>query len=166
MSYRGIHFAVSADQEKRLLDAEGDDDALLDVIADIEEAWDTAWLAESETAWDAIHRCFCKGELLYEGGDYPLNHLVCGGRQLIAWEDTEYTVAYVNPEQVKEVAAAARRIKQDALHDLYDQIDPEDYGQPLTDEDFAVAWVCFGHIVQLFERAASAGRAIIFTVDA
>jgi hypothetical protein len=166
MSYRGIHFALTPEQETRLLDAEGDDDVLLDAIADIEEAWDTAWLAESETTWDAIHRCFCHGELLYEGGDYPLNHLVCGGRQLIAWEETEYTVAYVNAQQVKDVAAAAQRIRQDALHDLYDQIDAEDYGQPLSDEDFAVVWVCFTQIVQLFTRAASANRAIIFTVDA
>ncbi|MGC3965438.1 MAG: DUF1877 family protein [Rhodocyclaceae bacterium] len=166
MTYQGIHFALDADQEARLLGAEGDDDALLDVIADIEEAWDKNWLAESDTAWDAIHRCFCNGELLYEGGEYPLNHLICGGRQLVAWEETEYTVSYVSAAQVKEIAIAARRISRDSLHERYDEIDRESYGSELSDEDFAYVWTLFSNVVNLFERAAAANRAVIFTVDA
>lgn len=165
MSFRGVHFALTADQASRLLAAVGDDDAVLDIIEEIEDAWDEDFLAESDTAWDAIHRCFCNGKLLYEGGDYPLNHFICGGRQLVSFEETEYTISYVSPDQVSDVAAAASQLSRDDLRIRYNRIDEEDYEQPLGDEDFDYTWDWFCNVLDLFQVAAEDGRAVIFTVD-
>ena len=79
MAARGVHFAITSDQLARVLAASNDDD-LMQVIEQIEEAWDKDNLAESDKAWDAIHRCLTDGSLLYESGEYPLNHVICGGR--------------------------------------------------------------------------------------
>ena len=165
MSFRGVHFALTIEQASRLLAAVGDDDAVLDFIEEVEDAWDEDFLAESDTAWDAIHRCFCNGELLYEGGEYPLNHFICGGRQLISFEETENTVSYVSPEQVRDVADAAGKVTREDLRARYDRIDENDYEQPLTDEDFDYTWDWFRNVAELYQVAAATGRAVIFTVD-
>jgi hypothetical protein len=64
MSARGVHFAVTAEQLAQMLDAVGDDDRVVSIVEDIEEAWDEDFLAESDKAWDAIHRCLTDGHLL------------------------------------------------------------------------------------------------------
>ena len=100
-----MHFAITVEQMNDLLKA-ADEEELMAQIERIEEAWERQFLVESDKAWDAIHRCLTDGSLLYDSGEYPLNHVICGGRQLDAGDD--YTISLVNPEQVKDVARAAR----------------------------------------------------------
>src|SRR5215469_5472768 len=113
MAHRGVHFALTKSQESRVLNAAGDDEAVLAVVGEIEEAWDASYLYETDAAWNAIHRCFCNGKLLYTGGTYPLNHAICGGRQLMTSDDADYTVSYVAPAQVREVAEALTKVTKD-----------------------------------------------------
>lgn len=56
MACRGVHFAITDEDQAALLDAEGDD-AVRDIIEQIEETWDADNLAEVDKAWDAMHRC-------------------------------------------------------------------------------------------------------------
>jgi hypothetical protein len=91
MSGRGVHFALSNAQTEAVLAAK-DDDNLMSVIEAIEAEWNKAYLAESDKAWNAIHGCLMDGNLLYEGGQYPLNHCICGSQQLHNEED--YTVSF------------------------------------------------------------------------
>jgi Domain of unknown function (DUF1877) len=71
MAGRGVHFALTAEEEARLVDEpDGDDDHLIDVLGEIEERWDRDWLVETDKAWDAIHRCLTDGTLNY--GHDPL----------------------------------------------------------------------------------------------
>ena len=164
MAARGVHFAVTADQAADLLAAAGDE-ALMDVIEDIESAWDKDWLAESDKAWDAIHRCLTDGSLLYGGGAPPLNLVICGGRQL--HEDEDYTVAFVTPEQVREVAAALEPVDEAWLHARYfSLLKPDAYDGDIGDDDFGYTWSWFQGVAALFRKAAADGRAVIFTVDA
>src|SRR5262245_43767166 len=107
MSARGVHFAVTATQEKALLAAKSDRKVMA-LVEEIEEAWEEPFVCETDAAWDAIHRCLTDGTLLYVSGKYPLNHCVCGGRQLFRGRD--YTVAYVSARQVKDVAKALPKI--------------------------------------------------------
>jgi hypothetical protein len=164
MGARGVHFAITSSELARL-QAASDDDEVMEVIEAIEERWDEANLAESDKAWDAIHRCLTDGSLLYEGGSYPLNHFICGGRQLHQGED--YTVALVMPEQVKDVAAAAAPLSEAWLRERYfSLLKPGDYDGEIGEDDFGYTWESFQDIRNLFAKAAKNGRAIIFTTDA
>lgn len=107
MSARGVHFAVPPAQETRLLAAKSDR-KVMGLVEEIEEAWEKPFVCETDKAWDAIHRCLTDVSLLYDSGEYPLNHCICGGRQLIRGQ--EYTVSYVSAPQVKDVASALAKI--------------------------------------------------------
>ena len=171
MAERGVHFALTPEQDARVLaaaqadavagDAEGH--AIMREVATLEASWDTAWLCETDAAWDAIHRCFCMGKLLYEGGEAPLNLLICGGRQLSANDD--YTVSHVSAEPVAQVASAALAVTHDGMRQRYGQIKQRGYSGRLGDADFEQAWVNFQDVTRLFSRVADEARAVIFTVD-
>ena len=63
-------------------------------------------------------------------------------------------------------AAALAAIDSDALRAQYDLIDPETYAwADLSDDDFKYTWVYFEAARNLWQKAADAGRAVIFTVD-
>lgn len=46
----GVHFAIDGKQLKALRKLVGDDEAVLEFAASLEEQWDQDWLAESEVA--------------------------------------------------------------------------------------------------------------------
>ena len=86
MSSRGVHFAITRRLMNQLLKAafESDskpkerDEAVLELVNDIEEQWDKDGLFETDKAWDGIHRCLTedntpKGRLNPSKGEYPLN---------------------------------------------------------------------------------------------
>ena len=162
---RGLHFALTPAQDARLLalaDA-GDEAAVMAEVDALEASWDAAWLCESDKAWDAIHRCFCHGQLLYEGGEAPLNQLICGGRQLVLMD--EATLSHVAADAVPQLAEAAAHITREGLHQRYGQIKQRDYAHQLGEADFADAWANFQDLRAFFARAAADRRAVIFTVD-
>ena len=164
MAARGVHFGLTADQAADLL-AATDDEALMEVIEEIESAWDKDWLAESDKAWDAIHRCLTDGSLAGGAGQPPLNLVIRGGRQL--HEDEDYTVAYVTPEQVRDVAAALEPVDEAWLNARYfSLLKPDTYDGDIGEEDFGYTWSWFQGVAALFRKAAADGRAVIFTVDA
>lgn len=165
MGARGVHFAVTTEQFALLLDATGEEDRLMSVVEAIEEAWDGEFLAESDKAWDAIHRCLTDGSLSYESGEYPLNHVICGGRQLFKGDDR--TVALVTPEQVRDVSSALEPMTKAWFREQYfSLLKQDDYNGEIGDEDFEYTWDWFENVRDLYRKAASADRAIIFTVDA
>jgi Domain of unknown function (DUF1877) len=162
MSARGVHFAVPPAQEELLLAAKSDR-KLMGLVEAIEEAWERPFVCETDKAWDAIHRCLTDGSLLYVSGEYPLNHCICGGRQL--FRGREFTVSYVSALQVKEVASALAKITRAWMRKRYDQLDTEEYDEvELGDEDFKYTWENFLDVRRFYKKAAKAGRAVIFTV--
>jgi hypothetical protein len=162
MACRGVHFALSRTQERRLLAAETDDE-VMDVVEAVEEEWDHPHLVETDKAWDAIHRCLTDGECRTDNGDYPLSHVVLGGQQLHAGDD--FIVSYVPAEQVEDLVAALRPLDRDWLRQRYAELDPSDYGPEHGAEDFEYTWENFVELREFLERAAAGGRAVIFTVD-
>lgn len=163
MGSLGVHFALTDDQEHRLLAAVDDNEAVLAVVDEIEDHWDEAWLAESDQAWDAMHRALSNGTLFYDEGEYPLNRTVLGGRHL--YDGDDYVVSYVDAKDVKAVAAALAPLTREAFRARYDAIDPDDYDGELGDEDFKATWERFAAVRDLYKRAADAGRSVVFTVD-
>lgn len=161
MTARGVHFAIDDDTAAQLLAAR-DDDAVMEVIEQIEEEGDFDACA-TDKAWDAIHRSLTDGELTYVGGNYPLRAAILGGRQL--YREDDYLVSYLTPAQAADVAAALGEVDEALLHKGYSQIEPEDYEGSLGTEDFGYTWQNFVDLRAFFQRAAAAAAHVIFTVD-
>jgi len=162
MACRGVHFALNDEDAGRVPAATGND-ALLSVIQeDIENRWDEEWLAQSDKAWDAIHRCLTDGNLSFDSTT-PRHRCILGGRQLYKGE--HYMVSFVTPEQVKEVAETIRDIDEEWMRQRYFAIPAADYDHPLCEDDFGYTWGWFENVQALYQKAAAAGRAMIFTVD-
>ncbi|MFG2245776.1 YfbM family protein [Spirillospora sp. NPDC048823] len=157
----GVHFAITADHERLLLWAGDRGGAEVgEILEDIEETWNDDGLSvSSDKAWDAIHRCLGDGSLDPDGGEYPLSHVLLGGRHLHG----EYYVVYVTGAEVRDVAEALYRVDKMWLRQRFDAIDDGDYSGPHDDEDFDYTWENFLGIRTFYARAANAGRAVIFT---
>lgn len=163
MACRGVHFAIESKEAERLLAATSDDAVLEIIEEEIEEAWDEEWLVETDTAWDAIHRCLTDGLLDIEPKFGPRGLAILGGRQLHQGE--EYIIALVTPEEAGQVASSLAEIDPAWFRQRYDAIDPDDYGGPKSNEDFDYTWEYFKPLAAFFKRAGEAGRFVIFTVD-
>ena len=91
-----MHFAITDAQAESLRAAKGDDAAVIERIEAIEEAWDDAWIAESDTAWDA------------------LPDAARDGLHLLAARDV---AILIDPARVKAAAAALASVDE-ALEDV------------------------------------------------
>lgn len=166
MSCLGVHFALT-DEDANKLRALGTDDARLDfVTGDIEPRYwqdGKAHVAESDKAWDAMHRTLADGELTWEGGAYPLNHAVLGGERLYTGDD--YIMILKTPPQVRDIAAALGALTEQDFRRRYDAIDEDSYDGEKNDEDFAYTWEWFQNVRTLYRKAAQEGRHVLFTAD-
>lgn len=158
----GVHFAIEAEHERSLLaaDDDGDSERVGEILEELEESWpDDALKVDTDKAWDAIHRCLTDGTLDPDGGPYPLSHTVLGGRHL----HEEYYVVYVSPDEVRDVASALHDVESAWLRRQFDAIDDPDYRGAGDDADFAYTWDNFLDLRAFYDRAAAAGRAVVFT---
>lgn len=162
MSCLGVLFALTDADSQRLL-AAADDDAVMTIVEELEEKWDEGWLAQTDKAWDALHRCLSNGTLFHDEGDYPLNRAILGGKRL--YDSADYVVSYVAPNEVKDVAASLTSLTEQDLRKRYDAIDPDDYDGGHGDEDFKFTWTHFLAVREFYKKAAAAGRSVVFTVD-
>lgn len=162
MACRGAFFAITDEDEARLLAAESDEDVLHIVQEEIEERWDEDWLQETDKAWDAMHRTLADGTL--EGsGDTPLDKCVPGGRQLHQGDD--YIISFLTAAEVREVAEAIKGLDQDWMRRKYSQIDCRDYEVGLSEDDFEYTWEWFQGVQAFYQKAAAGNRPVIFIVD-
>ena len=166
MSCLGVHFALS-EKEVAHLRSLGDEQARLEHLQEIiEEHYlkhEIQFAAESDKAWDAIHRVLADGQLTWDGGVYPLNHTVLAGELLYTASD--YIMSLKSPQQVRDIAAALPAITEAEFQRRYSAIDAKSYGRPLSVEDFRYTWDWFQDVRDLYVRAAEAGRFVLFTAD-
>jgi hypothetical protein len=166
MVARAVHFALTKKQASRLMDTPGaNNDFLMAFVEEIEEGpngegWDDEWTQETDKAWDAIHRCLTDGKL--EWGDTPLHKCILGSDNL--YEGDDYIMSFLSPEEVKEVAAAIKKVDREELRRRYFAIDAKSYGK-LSDDDFEYTWSWFALLREFFRKAARAKRSVLFTVD-
>lgn len=168
MSCLGVHFALSDKDVTTLKGFDSEDDRLEHLQEVIEETYMSdegaeAMYAESDKAWDAIHRTLSDGELTWDGGTYPLNHTILGGELLYSGPD--YIMSLKSSTQVKDIATALADIDLSTFTKNYQKIDAESYGFPLTDEDLEYTWEWFQSVRDLYARAAATDRAVLFTAD-
>lgn len=166
MSCRGVHFALTEQEAADLRGIEDEQARLEHLMEVIEETYFSEYpelKAESDKSWDAMHRALADGQLTWDGGDYPLNHTVLAGELL--YTDADYIMSLKTPQQVRDIAAALAGITQAEFRRRYFAIDPGSYAMPLSDEDFEYTWDWFQGVRDLYSRAATEGRCVLFTAD-
>lgn len=166
MSCLGVHMALSDDHVAALLAKAHDAERLAFLQQVLEPAYfaePQTHLAESDKAWDAMHRALTDGGLRDDGGEYPLGYVVLGGRSL--YDGDDYIIRLKSPAEAKDVAAAIAGIDEAAFRARYDAIDADDYGMDLDDEDFGYTWEWFQRVRELFATAAAEGRHVLFSAD-
>jgi hypothetical protein len=162
MSCLGVLFAISPGTAERLVVASSDDE-VMEIVEELEEEWEDNFVMETDKAWDAIHRALSDGTLDDDGGEYPLNRAILGGKHLDAGES--YIVVLVPKKEVPDVAKALASIDERDFKRRYETVVPKDYAPEYGEEDLAYSWSNFEDVASFYERAAKAGRAVIFTVD-
>lgn len=162
LTARGVFFAITSEQAAAF-QAAADDDAVIDLVDEVEEEWDEDNLAECDKAWDALHRLLTDGALEYGNGPEPFCHCVLSPNQL--HEGDDYIVSLVAPEKVKEVARALAEITQASFDERYRTVVPKDYALEYGDEDREYTWESFQDVRDLYEKAANRDRFMLFTVS-
>ena len=165
MACRGVLFALTDEQSDRLLAAaEVGDDAVEELIEEIDNAWDEAYQVEVQKFWDAIHRCLSDGTTCFDGGTFPLNRVILGGRQLYRGDD--YIVASVTKNEVPYVASALPAVSESWFREQYFALSTTDFPQIYVNEEwFGYTWECFKEIRAFYRRSAKENRAVVFTAD-
>jgi hypothetical protein len=166
MGCLGVHFALAAEEVANLKSFESDSDRLEYLQEQIEVDYFEEYpdlKAESDKAWDAMHRLLGDGDLSYYTGPEPLRFAVIGGEPLHA--EGDYIMSLKTPDQVKKVAAAVSSISKEEFKTRYFAIDEAKYGFPKSEEDCEYTWGWFSDVVTLFHRAAAEDRYVLFTAN-
>lgn len=166
MSCLGVLFSLDEKTARKLKAFSSDEDRLEYLQEEIEEVYyedRPGWVGELDKSWDALHRSLTDGQLTYEGGSYPMNHVLLGGD--ILYTSGDYIMSLKTPEQVKQIAANLEGLDKATLRKGYDRIDAASYGSPLTDDDFDYTWDCLRETLPFWKQAAREGRFVLFSVD-
>lgn len=168
MAGRGVFFALDELTAKKLTKLPPDE--MVDFVGEeIEEDFfdnKPEYLAETDKAWDAIHRALTDGYLHWENGDYPLNHVVLGGEVLYGGqeEENDYVIVLKTPKQVKDIAKALENYTKEQFEQGYAQIKMEDYDYHLGFEDLQYSENWLERIKPFWQKAAQENLYVIFTV--
>ena len=101
MACLGVHFSVDESTIRALKAIADDQERLVFLQEEIEAdyfAHHPRWLAQTYKAWDYIHRVLTDGQLDWNNGAYPLNHVVMGGERL--YSGSGYILTLKTPNQV------------------------------------------------------------------
>ena len=97
--------------------------------------------------------------LTWDGGEYPLNHVVLAGELL--YTEPDYIMSLKSPAQVRDIAAALPAISEDHFRVRYFAIDPESYDGPLSEEDFGYTWEWFQTAPPALSEGSGRGAACL-----
>ncbi len=161
----GAYVVLTREDAKELFSQQ--DDAAVRAVAErlrsSQKHRDEELVLECGTCWDAIHRSLTDGTLETDGGDFPLDHAVLGGRRLFKGDGFEAIL--IRPDIVPHVSEGLHDLKRAEFAEKYMALDPEDYGQQPNESDCDAAWAILKLIRQLFEDASNEHAAILFTAD-
>lgn len=157
---RGVLFALNAEDDEKIAEAESDEDVMA-VVERLEGEWDRTWAEDLGPTWDPLHRCLSDGTLAEDGGDYPLSFAVFGGEPV--YDGDDYLVRYVDTEEVVDVADALDSVDEQWLRERYGSLDSVDHQGFLSGSDLVATVAALANLKSFYQRAAEAGRAVIFT---
>lgn len=166
MACLGVLFSVdqtTVDLIKQLPSEEERVDYVKEVIEEDYFKNQPQWIAELDKSWDALHRSLTDGQLAWDNGEYPLNHVIFGGELLCA--NGEYIIVLKTKEQVSEIAKAVGQLTKSGLRARYFLLDPEEYDDAVTESDFDYTWEWFEGSKAFWQKAADENRSVLFTVN-
>ena len=166
MSCLGVLFSLEEKEVNKLKSFKSDDDRLDYLQQEIEAIYFEDFperVAELDKSWDAIHRSLTDGKLGYTNGSFPLNHVILGG-EIIYFSD-DYIMTIKTPEQVRQIAIAIDKVDNESLRTAYYKIDENDYGFPLSKDDFEYTRDWFDGSKEFWKLAATEKRFVLFTAD-
>ena len=172
MGCLGVHFALTKEEEAKLLALPTDAERIFYLINDIEEAWDEANLVQSEKAWQAIHRVMTEypreadadPPVMIASGYGPegARLAVLGGIQLYAGDD--HFISYVPADKVPLVAAAMQEIDEATFRARYIHHVPEEWDE-YGEDRLEYTWEYFCAVRNFYVNAVASGRSVVFTAD-
>ena len=165
MSALGVHFSLTDKEVRKLESRKSDDDRLEYVKEEMEESFFDSReddMVESESAWDAIHRCLTDGTLRGATG-LPLEIVVLGGQSLYAGND--YIMTLKRADQVRAAAPLLAAFTRETMRAAYNRLNPKNYDGDIGDDDFEYTWDHFQQLRAFWQRAAQKGRHVLFTAD-
>ncbi|VTS07560.1 DUF1877 family protein [Tuwongella immobilis] len=174
MACLGSHFAITAEMAEQLTrdwpsDYTNACARLEDMQSQFYSLHAEEWVERTGKAWDGIHRSLTDGKL--ELGRSPRHLCILGAteRYFIRRDggQLEYIVNILDPASVRRVADAIRSIDRAGLLQGYEGIDPDSFyaRYAMSEQDFEYTWEHFQSLQAFFERAAIAGRWVVFRVD-
>ncbi len=166
MGCLGVHFALDAETVQKLRSFSTEAERLEYLQEELEEDFfenNEDSVAQTDKAWDAIHRSLTDGEIGWDNGTYPLNHTILGGELLYTQDD--YIMSLKTVAQVKDIATALRGVTEGRLRQAYFRIDPANYGFPVTEQDFEYTWSWFQSMRDFYFRAAEQRNFVLFTAS-
>ena len=166
MPARGVHFSLSEDEVQELLRFDLDCERLEHLQEVIEDEYfekQPERKAESDKAWDAMHRVLSTWELPPKSGLHPMENVVLGGESL--YGDDDYLMSLKTPAQVADAAAALPNVEEREFERRYLAIDSAEYDGEISEQDFAYTWEWFQEVRQFWMLAAAEGRYVLFTAD-
>jgi hypothetical protein len=166
MGCLGVDFALTEQEVAHLRSLPDDPSRLHHLLEAIEVTYFREypdWKAESDKSWDAMHRALADGKLTWDGGEYPLNHVVLAGELL--YHQSDHIMSLKTPKQVRDIAEALPAITEVEFRRRYFAIDAVSYGFPMSEDDFSYTWEGFQGVRELYQRAAKEGRLVLFTAS-
>ena len=164
MDGSGFHIALSRDHAKKLFGLK-DDDTLKAVVEELKNSPElnkAGRVLNVGNTWNALHRCLTDGELDPEGGEFPLNHVVLGGKHLHQGKD--YFAVLVRPDIVTFIDTELTEIKQTELRQKFFALNAESYTLPRGEKEFAELWRQLLRLRTFFEDCSQNRDAVLFTV--
>ena len=160
---KGYHIALTREHAKRVFN-QLDDAALRAFLQELitsPEMNKSGRVLDIGTCWNAIHRCVTDGDLDPGGGEFPLNHLILGGKELHKGDD--YAATLIRPDITTFVAEALNEMREPEFREKFFALDPESYGMPINEKAFLEVWLAITNLRVFFDAAAENLEAVIFT---
>jgi hypothetical protein len=159
----GYHVALAREHAKTLFGLK-DDAAIRKFLMELQARPDmkkSGRLLESGVLWDPIHRCLTEGDLDPAAGDFPLNHAILGGKQLLKGSD--YTAVLIRPDMTNFIADALAELDEEDLRKKFFNLKSGSYTQPIDEKHFMQMWLMIQDLKVFFEAAAENLEAVVFT---
>lgn len=159
----GYHFALSRENAKRIFAAKGGEEigALIAEFHGSKEMKANSQILPLKRTWDAIHRCLTEGELDPAGGDFPMNHVILGGKVIHNGDD--YIAVVIRPDMLTFITEALHDLKEPEFRAKFFALGAKGYDQPLTDKEYALVWNALQEINGFFAYCEEERVAVLFT---
>jgi hypothetical protein len=159
----GYHIALAREHAKTLFGLKDDASIrkFLEELASRPDMKKSGRVLETGTLWDPIHRCLTDGELDPAGGEFPLNHAVLGGKQLLKGSD--YTAVLIRPDMTRFIADALGELKEEEVRKKFFALQGTSYQRPVDEKHFMEMWLMLQNLKVFFEAAAENLEAVVFT---